>query len=184
MARLPKEKAADILARLSPPQVADLLAVLPQDNVKALMPLLPADVAARVEALVGQRDPTAEALASPAFVVASKDRLAGAVLSELRKSRRARAAISYVYVVDPVLKGLVGVVDLRDLVLAAEDATLASIMVSPAIAARPGEVRQDVEAVLRKYHFRMLPVVDDKDRLLGVVRYADIVTGPEADSRP
>lgn len=183
VARLPHEKAAELLALLSPPQIADLLAVLPQDGVKALLPLLPADVAARVEALVGQRDPSAEALASPDFVVASKDRVAGAVLSELRKSRRTRAAISYVYVVDPAAKSLVGVVDLRDLVLAPEDATLASIMISPAIAARHGEVRQDVEAVLRKYHFRMLPVVDDKDRVLGVVRYADVATGPEAESR-
>jgi CBS domain-containing protein len=183
VARLPREKAADLLALLSPPQIADLLAVLPQDRVKALMPLLPVDIAARVEALVGQRDPSAEALASPDFVVASRDRLVGAVLSELRKSRRTRAAISYVYVVDPALKSLVGVVDLRDLVLAPEDATLASIMISPAIAARHGEVRQDVEAVLRKYHFRMLPVVDDKDRVLGVVRYADVVAGPEAESR-
>lgn len=183
VARLPKEKAAEILGQLSPPQISDLLAVLPQDRVKQLTALLPQEIAARVEALVGQRDATAEALASPDFVVASKDRVAGAVLSELRKSRRPRSAISYVYVIDPVLRNLVGVVDLRDLVLAPDDATLASLMSSPAIAAGPGELRQGVEAVLRKYHFRMLPVVDDKDRVLGVVRYADVVNGPEAESR-
>jgi CBS domain-containing protein len=183
VARLPKEKAAEILARLSPPQIADLLAVLPQDRVKELTPLLPPETATRVEALVGQRDATAEALASADYVAASKDRLAAAVLSELRRSRRSRSAIGYVYVVDPALRSLVGVVDLRDLVLAPDDVPLSSIMISPAIAARHGEARQDVEAVLRKYQFRMLPVVDDKDRLLGVVRYADVVNGPDAESR-
>jgi CBS domain-containing protein len=183
VARLPKEKSAEILAQLSPPHIADLLAVLPQDRVKELTRLLPPEVAARVEALIGQRDASAEALASADFVVASRDRLAGAVLSELRRSHRSRCSLSYVYVVDPTPRSLVGVVDLRDLVLAPDDASLSSIMISPAIAARPGEVRQDVEAVLRKYHFRMLPVVDDKDRVLGVIRYADVVYGPEAESR-
>lgn len=182
VARLPREKAAQILAQLSPPQIADLIAVLPQDHVRALMPLLPEDVALRVEAIVGHRDVTAEALASPELVAASKERLAGAVLSELRRSRRARYVVSYVYVTDAA-KALVGVVDLRDLVLAPDDAPLASVMTSPAVAAKRGALRGDVEAVLRKYHFRMLPVVDERDRLLGVVRYKDVVKDPEADAR-
>ncbi len=182
VARLPKEKAAEILAQLSVPQIADLIAVLPQDRVRALTPLLPEDAARRVQAIVGQRNVTAEALASPEFVAASKDRLAGAVLSELHRSRRPRGAISYVFVTDAT-KALVGVVDLRDLVLAAEDAPLSSLMTSPAIAAKPSELRADVEAVLQKYHFRMLPVVDERDRLLGVIRYQDVMNGPEAEPR-
>lgn len=183
VARLPKATAAQILAQLSVPQIADLLGVLPQDQVSGLVPLLPQEVAARVEAVMGQRVATAEALASQDFVVASKERLAGAVLSELRRSHRSRKSLSYVYVIDANLRALVGVVDLRDLVLAPDDVPLSSIMSSPAIAARLGEERAGVESVLRKYHFRMLPVVDEKDRMLGVIRYADVVNGPEAEMR-
>ncbi len=182
VARLPKEKAAEILAQLSVPQIADLLAVLPQDRVRALTALLPEEEALRVEAIFGHRNVTAGALATAEFVSASKDRLAGAVLSELRRSRRPRNAISYVFVTDAT-RSLVGVVDLRDLVLAPEDAPLSSIMISPAIAAKPSELRVDVEAILHKYHFRMLPVVDEKDRLLGVIRYKDIVRGSEGEAR-
>jgi magnesium transporter len=72
-------------------------------------------------------------------------------------------------------KLLLGVVDLRDLVIAPEDASLGELMASPVVTAEQDCLRGDLVALLAKYQFRMLPVVDAHDHLLGVVRYKDMM---------
>jgi magnesium transporter len=70
---------------------------------------------------------------------------------------------------------LLGVVDLRDLVIAPEAASLGELMTSPLVTAEQDCLRRDLVALLAKYQFRMLPVVDAHDHLLGVVRYKDMM---------
>jgi Mg/Co/Ni transporter MgtE len=67
------------------------------------------------------------------------------------------------------------VVDLRELVLAADDAEMDAIMTSPVASADADLPREDLEELLARYHFRMLPVVDAKDHLQGVVLYNDVM---------
>jgi magnesium transporter len=85
--------------------------------------------------------------------------------------------VSYVYIIGGEDKQLVGVVDLRDLVLAADEATMGDLMTAPVVAAEQDDMRDDLAELFAKYHFRMLPIVDDKDHLLGVIHYHDIMRG-------
>ena len=73
-------------------------------------------------------------------------------------------------------------VDLRDLVLAADETTLGDIMISPVVAAQENDLRDDLEKMFEKYGFGMIPVVDEQDRLFGVIRYNDIMKGPELNT--
>jgi magnesium transporter len=86
------------------------------------------------------------------------------------------------YVVSEEAPVLQGVVDLRDLVLAADDTTLGDIMISPVVAAQENDLRDDLEKMFEKYGFGMIPVVDEQDRLFGVIRYNDIMKGPELNT--
>jgi Mg/Co/Ni transporter MgtE len=38
-------------------------------------------------------------------------------------------------------------------------------------------MREDLAEMFAKYHYRMLPVVDLQDHLLGVIHYKDIMKG-------
>jgi Mg/Co/Ni transporter MgtE len=175
IASIRKEKASSILSELSVPQLADLFSVLPQDRVTDLIEMLPAEHAQRVKAILNEREVTAGALMSVDYVAKGKSEKVGGVLAGLRSSGREKEAISYVYVVDDGGKTLRGVVDLRDLVLAKDDATLEDIMISPAISVDDTDPRDDLHPLFTKYHFRMLPVVDVKDNLLGVIRHGDVM---------
>ena len=77
--------------------------------------------------------------------------------------------------VAPEDKLLQGVVDLRELVLAVNDQSLAEIMGSPVVSADEDDTQEDVAEIFSKYHYRMIPVVDAQDHILGVIRYKDIV---------
>lgn len=69
---------------------------------------------------------------------------------------------------------------MRELVLAKDEAPLTEIMKAPVISADDTVLRDDIEVIFGKYHFRLLPVVDAKDHLLGVIRYKDIIRALEA----
>lgn len=93
---------------------------------------------------------------------------------QLRIHGDAYHGISYLYVLDsngPIL----GVVDARQILLEQDTATMESVMISPVVTAEVDDAREDLTALFRKYHFRMVPVVDAEDRIHGVVKYIDIM---------
>jgi Mg/Co/Ni transporter MgtE len=55
--------------------------------------------------------------------------------------------------------------------------SLGELMASPVVSAETDDVREDLVELFAKYHYRMLPVVDGHDRILGVVHYNDIMQG-------
>ena len=60
---------------------------------------------------------------------------------------------------------------------------LKEIMVAPVVAADEETVRDDLADLFAKYHFRMIPVVNREDHILGVIRYKDIMRGPTARTK-
>jgi magnesium transporter len=175
IAGMRKERAKGVLSEMSVPQIADLFSVLPHDQQTALMSLLPDAEAKRVRAILAEREATASALMSTDYVAVPRTAKVGEVLTELRTSGREPKSLSYVYVVNGEEQVLLGVVDLRELILAPDDAEISAVMTSPAAAADEDLPREELEELLAKYHFRMLPVVDARDHLKGVVLYNDIM---------
>jgi len=171
------ERTRTVLSEMSIPQLADLFSVLPHDQATGLIELLPAGLAPRLRAILSEREAMARALMSSEFVAVPKDVTVGDALRVIRSPGRQAKAVAYVYVVGDQLGTLVGVADLRDLVLAAEATPIADVMIAPVITAEEEDLREDVEALFAKYHFRMLPVADRKDRLLGVIHYNDVMRG-------
>ncbi|MGA2659160.1 MAG: CBS domain-containing protein [Verrucomicrobiota bacterium] len=181
IAFLREEKARLVLARMSVPQVADLFSDLPHQKVTELMKCLAAPRAARVQAVLSNADVLASTLMSGRFLAFPKEAKVGEVLRTLRTPLRERRSLSYLYIVAGQEKLLLGVVDLRDLVIAPEEASLGELMASPVVTAEHDCLRGDLVALLAKYQFRMLPVVDAHDHLLGVVRYKDMMKGAKIE---
>jgi magnesium transporter len=175
IANIRQERATTILSEMSIAQVADLFSVLPHSQVTELLGLLSPEQSKRVEAILSERDVTAGAVMSTEFVAMTKERKVGDALRELRTPGRDPETISYVYVVEGEKRALVGVVDLRELVLARDEAALSEIMVSPVISVEDRDLRDDVHALFAKYHYHMVPVVGAGDTLLGVIRFGDVM---------
>ena len=180
IAFLREERARAVLTKMSVPQVAKLFSDLPHQKVTEMMRLLPPARAARVQAVMSNADVLARILMSDKFVAVPQETKAGELLKSLRASPPDRRNMSYFYVVAGEEKRLLGVVDLRDVVLSAEETTLCELMVPP-VTAEPEALREDLARLFAKYQFRMLPIVDAHDHLLGVVRFKDIIQGENMD---
>lgn len=175
VADLPPERAREILAELSVAQIADLLEVLPLEDRNELMLLLSKDRAARTRALLEEHDPHAHALMSSEFVALPPETTVRDALAQIRTMKPDPRSVHYVYVVQPPTNVLLGVVDLRETVLAEDAQTLGNIMTAPAVSADQYLVEEEIEEMFEKYRYRALPVVDAADQLLGIVHFKDIV---------
>jgi magnesium transporter len=139
--------------------------------------LLSPEDAAKIRAILSEREATAGALMSSEFVAVPPDMKVGPLVEQIRRSGREPDTISYVYVVNRDGRTLVGIVDLRELVLASDDALVSEIMTSPVVSAEEGDLQDDLAELFAKYHYRMIPIVDAQDRMLGVIRYNEIMAG-------
>ncbi len=177
IANLRQERARTILTEMSTAQLVDLFAVLPHDDKMELLALLPKDQAAKVETILSEREVTAGALMSAGCVTMPKQTPVGDALRQLRHSQFDHDMVSYIYVTADPERMLLGVVDLRELVLAPDEATLGDLMASPVVTAEADDLKDDLAELFAKYHYRMIPVVNAKNCLLGVIHYNDIMKG-------
>jgi Mg/Co/Ni transporter MgtE len=175
IANLRKEKAQNILSELSIPQLADLFSVLPHEDSQKFLDLLPESEAKRIRSIISEKEITARELMSADCVIFPKEATVGEALDRIRTGGYDHDAVAYVFVVED--KVLVGVIDLRDLVLAPDEMRLCDLMVTSVVVAEEETTRDDLEELFAKYHFRMIPVVDVQDRLIGVLHYNDIIQG-------
>ena len=179
VSNLPPEQARAVLEEMSVPEIANLFSSLSHQQMVELMPLLSGDRADTVEKILAEQEAPARELISTDYLAWPKEAPTGEVLTAIRRSSLDPKNISYVYVVDPGDRVLHGVVDLRELVLARDEVPLADLMSSPVVTADQHDVRDQLAEMFEKYHYRMIPVVDAEDHILGVVRAKDIMMSPD-----
>ncbi len=172
LARLSDERAADILEAMSPDEAADLLADLPEERREQLIAKMEADEAEDVEELLTYEEDTAGGLMTTEFVAIPVSLTAAQTIDRLRELEPDAESIYYVYVVDDDEK-LLGVLSLRDLIVAKPETRIADIMIKRVIAVPLDARPEDVAAVIAKYNLLAVPVVDDDDRIQGIVTIDD-----------
>lgn len=177
--KLRSERAKQILSEMTIPQLANLFSVLPHDDVTELLQLLPDESAERITNILSEREAKAGDLIGADFLFLTGVTNIAQTLETIRKCKYDKDCLSYIYVVGDDNKTLIGVVDLRDLVLADTEQKLQDIMISPVVSAEEDYLRDDLVDIFRKYHYRMVPVVDHQDHLLGIIKYSDIMTPEE-----
>lgn len=167
------EHAAQLIDEMSPPQAADLLAALPGNEADELIKLLdPAD-APRIQRIIDQHDENILLYATNDFIKLPPITLAGTVIDDYRKIARDKEVIMYVYVVDAD-DTLLGVTDVRELIMAEDDQTLAEIMTDNVVTLRPDDTLRDAVEMFERYSFRAIPITDANEKLISVVSFRDI----------
>jgi len=102
-------------------------------------------------------------------------------LAEVRRQGRDLEAVYYLYVVDE--EGvLTGVVSFRQLLVAPEEGTLGELMTPEPVAAHALDHRERVAAIVTRYGFLSVPVIDDRGRLVGAVTVDDVVDFIQEDA--
>ncbi len=171
---LDEERAADILEETAPDDAADLLGDLPEATAEDLLERMDVEESEEVRELMAYPDHTAGGAMTNDLVAVPAGITAGEAIRLMRELAVKPDLIYYVYVVrsleDPEL---LGVVSLRDLILAESEAPIESIMVADYLAIGPEEDNKKAARLIAEYNLMALPVVDERRRLLGIITVDD-----------
>lgn len=166
------ELAADILEEMPADEAADVLGDMNRVRREELLRRMDADDREDVEELLEYGDKTAGGLMTNEYVAIAQGYTAQQTIDHLRSLEPEAETIYYVYVIDADER-LVGVISLRDLIVAPPDRPVAEFMI-PKVRSVPLDA--DVEAVAHKferYKLLALPVVDEEKRLQGIITIDD-----------
>jgi magnesium transporter len=174
----------DLLVALRDDRVRQLFEELDPDDRVRLMDEMPAIVANRLLAglsrrerrltarLLGYPDDSAGRIMSPEVASLREGMTAEQALSKLRRVGR-RAETIYALPVTDGHRQLVGMVGLRDVVLASPSTTIADLMDRDVYSARADADQETVVRLIAEADLLALPIVDSEERLVGVVTVDD-----------
>jgi len=168
------ERAADVLEAMTPDDAADLLGELPPERREELLRLMEAEEEEEVRELLAYAEDTAGGLMTTEYVTVPPEITAAQAIELLREEARKAETIFYVYVVDGE-EHLLGVFSLRELILAQPDAKVADFMERKVIKVGLDTPSREVVRVMAKYDLLAVPVVDEENRLQGMVTADDAV---------
>lgn len=172
---LSAETAAAILDEVDSDQRADILAELNRHYAEAILQEMSPEEAKDARALLAYAPNTAGGLMITEYLAYNAKLQVDDVLRDLRENAEKYSdyAVQYVYVISDDGR-LEGVVRLRDLVLMPGNTPLSSIAIANPFHVRADDSLEDLEQFFNRHVFFGVPVVDNFDRLVGVVQRADV----------
>ena len=172
------ESVAQIASEMAPDDRADLFSVLPEAMGDAILERLEhvdPQAAEDVREIEKWPDTSAGHLMTTAYVhVAPEATVASAVEAVRAHLENHKENIYNVYAIEPGDK-LVGIASIRDMLLAKSYQPLGEILRTNILSVPPEEDQEEVARKMAKYDLNVMPVVDDKGKILGVITIDDII---------
>jgi magnesium transporter len=159
----------------------DLLRELDPEFVEEILPLVAKAERHDIRMLLSCPEDSAGGLMTTEYASLPADITAGEAVTRLRSQAPDSESIYYIYVLDAERK-LLGFVSLRDLILARPTALVSDIMQRDVIRVRLDEPREQVVQKLARFDFIAIPVVDDRDRLVGIITHDDVLDAVRQDA--
>ncbi len=187
LSELDEDIVLTIIEELSVEELMEILAYMPSDDGGALLRLLPQDKANAViermktsgsedvEGLLKYEDDTAGAMMIPDFIALDENMTAKEVIESLQTQEYKDVEMPfYIYVVDDNNR-LVGVCSLRQLVVVPSATPLKEFMATDVISVKTDMDQEEVAKIVARYNFLAVPVVDEDQRMVGIVTVDDVI---------
>jgi len=169
---LQDELAADIMEEMEPDEAADVLGDVSAEKREDILEEMEPEDAEDVKELLEYEDNTAGGLMTTEYLAISKDLTAQQTIDRIRELEPSAETIYYLYVVDSS-EHLVGVISLRELIVAKPGTPVEEFMESKVVHVHPDAAVEEVAQTLSDYNLLAIPVVDDESRLQGIITVDD-----------
>jgi len=168
--QLPPDDAADVLQAVPPEARAEVLSFFDQRTRQEVL------------ALMAYAEDAAGGLMSPRFARVRPDSTAEEALKYLREQvRHQLETIYYAYVLDPQQK-LLGVISVRELFAAAGDKLVMDLMETDVISVPEDLHQEEVARIMFDNDLMAIPVVDEQNRIKGIITFDDVVDVVEEET--
>lgn len=179
--KIERDALSQLIEAMSSDDRADLLARLDEEVVESILPLVAQAERADIRKLLSYPEGSAGSVMSTEYASLPAAITVEEALARLRTLAPTRETIYYVFIVDNERR-LLGILSLRRLILADRKAMLSEIMKRDVFSARVDDDEEDVARDIQRYDFLAMPIVDDHNRLVGMVTYDDAADILEAEA--
>jgi len=174
LASLRQGRAATILGEMAPDSAVDLMEDLGDAEQTELFERMEAADADTLRQLIAYEPDSAGGLMSPEVAALPVQLTVEEAIAALRRKVEEAEMIYYAYVVDD-RHCLLGVLTMRDLIVNDPDTPIRQIMIEDILTVPPRMDAEEVAHLFSRYNFLALPVVDESERLLGIVTVDDVI---------
>jgi Mg2+ transporter MgtE len=171
---LDSHQAAELLQEMPPDEAADLLGELTEEKSDELLKLMEPEEAQEVRELMEHEEGTAGALMTTEYIALPPELTVAEAFSRLRKLAAEAETIYYLYILGED-ETLLGIVTLRDLLVAEPETRLQDLMQTRIISVLPEDSNEQVTELIDKYALLALPVVEEGGKLAGIITVDDVL---------
>jgi len=165
---------ADIVEEMPHDDRVDLIRILPETRRDSLLRNIEKEDRDDILNLIRYDEHQAGAVMTSDFMRLSETMTVEEALNKIRSVAKDRETIYNAYVVDENGK-LTGIVSLRDLILFNAKSLISEVMFTEVISAKVDENREIVANRLSEYDLIAIPVVDSRERLVGIITFDDVM---------
>ncbi len=171
---LSDKEAANIINNLMADDATDLLEEMPANIVKKLLANASAEARRDINHLLRYPEDSAGSIMTVEYIDLKENMTVEDAIARIRQKGMDSETINICYVLDATRK-LVGTVALRYLLISPSDAVIGEIMHENVIHINTLMDQEEVARQFQKYDFIAMPVVDNEERLVGIITVDDIV---------
>jgi magnesium transporter len=173
LALIEDEKVGRLIVRADPDDAVTFIDSLPEERRERVLALLDPERRAAVREIINYPDGTVGRLMTTDFMALAPDATAQGAIDKIRE-RGELESFFYLYVVENDGK-LIGVVPIRNLVIAPPARRLRDMMIADPIKADVFMDQEDAARIVAKYELLALPIVDEGGRLEGIITVDDVI---------
>jgi magnesium transporter len=172
---LDSERAAEIVEEMDPDAAADLLGDLPDERTEQILVQMEPEERQDVVELLEHKEETAAGRMTTDFLALPLHATVKNAVDSMREFEGGVEALSTIYLVDSH-GTLIGAVPLAKIVLAESSTPMLSLIQEPLVSSHEGVDDKEVAELFDKYNLLMLPVVDESNKLTGVITSDDVIS--------
>ncbi|MGB4984253.1 MAG: magnesium transporter [Erysipelotrichaceae bacterium] len=168
------EEIKTVFDNLYSDDIVDFMEELPANLVKKILTSTSSTIRSQINELLSYPENSAGSLMSMDFVELYPNDSVGKAIGKIKKKGKLVETINYCFVIDE-MRNLLGLVRLRDIIFAKNDEVIEDIMDKDIVSVLTTDDQEEVAKTMGKYDISVLPVVNDQDKLIGIITSDDII---------
>ena len=171
---IPDEEAIDILAFMSPDDIVDVLGFIDIRKSKSILTKMKRSQANKIRELLGYEEDTAGGIMTTQYIAFKENLEIKEVMKKIKMIAPRTEVIETIFVTNSK-KDLVGEGDLRDFLIAWVETKYSEILEENPKYVYVEEDQEDVARLVSKYDLKVVPVINHKKMILGIITIDDII---------
>ena len=154
--------------------VVDMIEEMPANVVKRILRQSSPEERKQINMLLKFPEDSAGSIMTTELVILRPSMTAEEAIKRIRRTGVDKETIYTCYVADNLSK-LIGIITIKDLLLADDDTKVSELMDTNVISVMTLTDQEEVASIIKKYDFLAVPVVDKENRLVGIITVDDAV---------